>query len=133
MNPALAGFLQLLLLVLVLVVCYRSLGDYIAVVFTSDKHLRVERGCYRVMGIDPDADQRWGTYARPLLAFSVVSVLFLYLVERVQDHLPYANGMPAVPATTAWNTAASFVTNTNWQNYSGESTMGYATQMAGLA
>jgi K+-transporting ATPase ATPase A chain len=133
MNSALAGILQLILLVLALVACYRPLGDYIAGVFTSDKHLRVERGFYRVMGIDPEADQRWGTYARSLLAFSVVSVLFLYLVQRVQDHLPYANGMPAVPATTAWNTAASFVTNTNWQNYSGESTMGYATQMAGLA
>ncbi len=133
MNSALAGILQIVLLVLALVACYRPLGDYIAHVFTSDKHLRVETGFYRIMGIDPDADQRWGTYARSMLAFSVVSVLFLYLIERIQDHLPYANGLPAVPATTAWNTAASFVTNTNWQNYSGESTMGYATQMAGLA
>jgi potassium-transporting ATPase potassium-binding subunit len=133
MNSALAGILQIVLLVLALVACYRPLGDYIAGIFTSDKHLRVERGLYRVMGIDPDADQRWGTYARSLLAFSLVSVLFLYLIQRVQDHLPYANGLPAVPATTAWNTAASFVTNTNWQNYSGESTMGYVTQMAGLA
>jgi K+-transporting ATPase ATPase A chain len=133
MNSALAGILQLIVLVLALVACYRPLGDYIARVFTSDKHLRVETGFYRLMGIDPDADQRWGTYARSVLAFSVVSVLFLYLLERVQNHLPYSNGMPAVPATTAWNTAASFVTNTNWQNYSGESTMGYVTQMAGLA
>jgi K+-transporting ATPase ATPase A chain len=133
MNSALAGILQIVLLVLALVACYRPLGDYIARVFTSDKHLRVESGFYRLMGIDPDADQRWGTYARSVLAFSVVSVLFLYLLERVQNHLPYSNGMPAVPATTAWNTAASFVTNTNWQNYSGESTMGYVTQMAGLA
>src|ERR1700742_633234 len=133
MNSALAGMLQIVLLALALVACYRPLDDYIAGVFTSEKHLRVERGFYRVIGIDPEADQRWGTYARSLLAFSVVSVLFLYLVQRVQDHLPYANGLPAVPATTAWNTAASFVTNTNWQNYSGESTMGYVSQMAGLA
>jgi len=86
-----------------------------------------------LVGVDPDADQRWGTYARSMLAFSGVSVLFLYLLERIQSHLPYANGMPAVPSFLAWNTAASFVTNTNWQNYSGESTMGYTVQMAGLA
>ena len=85
------------------------------------------------MGIDPRADQRWGTYARSMLAFSGVSVLFLYLIERVQHWLPYANSNVNVPPALAWNTAASFVTNTNWQNYSGESTMGYVTQMAGLA
>jgi K+-transporting ATPase ATPase A chain len=133
MNSALAGVLQLVLLVLALVACYKPLGDYIAKVFTSEKHLRVESGFYRVMGIDPDADQRWGTYARSMLAFSVVSVLFLYLVERIQHWLPYSNGMANVNPITAWNTAASFVTNTNWQNYSGESTMGYVVQMAGLA
>ena len=102
-------------------------------VFMSDKHWRVEKGFYRVVGIDPEADQRWGTYARSMLAFSGVCVLFLYLLERVQHWLPYSNGMPAVPSFLAWNTAASFVTNTNWQNYSGESTMGYTVQMAGLA
>ena len=85
------------------------------------------------MGIDPEADQKWGTYARSLLAFSAVSVLFLYLLERVQHWLPYSNGMANVNPVTAWNTAASFATNTNWQNYSGESTMGYVVQMAGLA
>jgi len=133
MNSSLAGILQLVVLVLALAACYRPLGDYIARVFTSDKHLRVERGCYRLIGIDPDADQRWGTYARSLLAFSVVSVLFLYLMMRVQHWLPYSNGMANVSPVTAFNTAASFVTNTNWQNYSGESTMGYVVQMAGLA
>ena len=85
------------------------------------------------MGIDPDADQRWGTYARSMLAFSGLCVLFLYLLERIQEHLPYSNGQAPVPSFLAWNTAASFVTNTNWQNYSGESTMGYTVQMAGLA
>ncbi len=133
MNSSLAGVLQLILLVVALAACYRPLGDYIARIFTSDKHWRVERGFYRIIGIDPDADQRWGTYARSLLAFSLVSVLFLYLMERIQHWLPYSNGMANVSATTAWNTAASFVTNTNWQNYSGESTMGYVVQMAGLA
>jgi K+-transporting ATPase ATPase A chain len=133
MNSSLAGILQLVALVVALVVCYRPLGDYIARIFTSDKHLRVERGFYKIVGIDPDADQRWGTYARSLLAFSVVSVLFLYLMMRIQHWLPYSNGMANVSPTTAWNTAASFVTNTNWQNYSGESTMGYVVQMSGLA
>jgi K+-transporting ATPase ATPase A chain len=133
MNSSLAGFLQVALLVVVLAVCYKPLGDYIARVFTSPKHLRVEKGFYRVIGIDPDADQRWGTYARSMLAFSGICVLFLYLLERIQEHLPYANGQSPVPSFLAWNTAASFVTNTNWQNYSGESTMGYTVQMAGLA
>src|SRR3984885_6893634 len=133
MNSALAGVLQLVLLALALVACYKPLGDYIAKIFTSEKHLRVEPGFYRVMGIDPDADQRWATYARSMLAFSLVSVLFLYLIQRIQHWLPYSNGMTNVNPVTAFNTAASFVTNTNWQNYSGESTMGYVTQMAGLA
>ncbi len=133
MSSSLAGVLQIVLLVAALVACYKPLGDYIARIFTSDKHLRPERAFYRVMGIDPSADQRWGTYARSMLAFSAVSVLFLYLIERVQHWLPFSNGQANVPAALAWNTAASFVTNTNWQNYSGESTMGYVTQMAGLA
>ena len=133
MSSSLAGILQIVLLVAALAACYKPLGDYIARVFMSDKHWRVEKAWYRVIGVDPGADQRWGTYARSLLAFSGVSVLFLYLLERIQQWLPYSNGMPAVPPFLAWNTAASFVTNTNWQNYSGESTMGYVTQMAGLA
>jgi K+-transporting ATPase ATPase A chain len=133
MNSALAGVLQLVVLVIALGACYVPLGDYIARIFSSERHLKVERGFYRLIGIDPDADQRWGVYARSVLAFSLVSVLALYLLERVQHWLPYANGMSNVSATTAWNTAVSFVTNTNWQNYSGESTMGYVVQMAGLA
>jgi K+-transporting ATPase ATPase A chain len=133
MNSSLAGILQIVLLVVALAVFYKPLGDYIARIFTSQKHSRVELGLYRVMGIDKDADQKWGTYARSLLAFSFVSVLLVYLIERIQHWLPYSNGMANVNPVTAWNTAASFVTNTNWQNYSGESTMGYVTQMAALA
>ena len=133
MNSSLAGILQIVLLVIALAVFYKPLGDYIARIFTSQKHSRVELGLYRVMGIDPEADQKWGTYARSLLAFSAVSVLLVYLIERIQHWLPYSNGMANVNPVTAWNTAASFVTNTNWQNYSGESTMGYVTQMAALA
>ncbi len=133
MSSSLAGILQLVVLVIALAACYKPLGDYIARIFTSEKHTRVESGLYKIMGIDPEADQKWGTYARSLLAFSAVSVLFLYLLERVQHWLPYSNGMANVNPVTAWNTAASFATNTNWQNYSGESTMGYVVQMAGLA
>ena len=133
MNPSLAGVLQLVLLVAALAICYKPLGDYIARVFTSPKHLRVESGFYRLMGIDAEADQRWGAYARSMLAFSGTCVLFLYLLERIQHWLPYSNGQANVPPFLAWNTAASFVTNTNWQNYSGETTMGYVVQMAGLA
>jgi K+-transporting ATPase ATPase A chain len=133
MSSSLAGFLQIVLLVIALAVCYKPLGDYIARIFTSEKHLKPELAFYRVMGIDPDADQKWGTYARSMLAFSLLSVLFVYLFERIQHWLPYSNGMPNVPSFLAWNTAASFTTNTNWQNYSGESTMGYVTQMTALA
>jgi K+-transporting ATPase ATPase A chain len=133
MNDAVAGILQLLLLVAALAVCYKPLGDYMARIFMSPKHLRAEKAFYKVVGIDPEADQRWGTYARSMLAFSGICVLFLYMLERIQTYLPYSNGEPAVPSFLAWNTAASFVTNTNWQNYSGESTMGYTVQMAGLA
>jgi potassium-transporting ATPase potassium-binding subunit len=133
MNSSLAGILQIVLLVAALAICYKPLGNYIAHVFMSPKHLRVEKVFYRVIGIDAEADQRWGAYARSMLAFSGICVLFLYLLQRIQEYLPYSNGEPAVPSFLAWNTAASFVTNTNWQNYSGESTMGYTVQMAGLA
>jgi K+-transporting ATPase ATPase A chain len=133
MSSSLAGILQIVLLVAALAICYKPLGDYIARVFMSPKHLRAESAFYRVMGIDPEADQRWGAYARSMLAFSGVCVLFLYLLERIQHWLPYSNGQANVPSFLAFNTAASFTTNTNWQNYSGESTMGYTVQMAGLA
>ncbi len=133
MSGAVAGFAQVGLLVLALAICYRPLGDYIARVVTSDSDWRVERVMYRVMGVDSRADQRWGVYLRSVLAFSAISVLAVYLLERVQGHLFGSNGMSAVPPALAFNTAASFTTNTNWQNYSGETTMGYLTQMSGLA
>ncbi|MDT7659024.1 MAG: potassium-transporting ATPase potassium-binding subunit, partial [Pseudonocardiales bacterium] len=133
MSTAAAGWLQAGLLVLALVVSYRPLGDYMAYTFTTDKHLRGERGLYRLMGVDPDADQQWPVYARSVLAFSAVSVLFLYLFQRVQNHLLLSLGFGPVTPDQSFNTAASFVTNTNWQSYSGESTMGHLVQMAGLA
>ncbi len=133
MSSAAAGWLQLALLVAALAACYIPLGNYMAHVFTTDKHWRVERGIYRLIGINPAADQKWSAYLRSMLAFSFISVLFLYGMERLQHYLLLSLGMANVPPALAWNTAASFVTNTNWQNYSGESTMGYLTQMGGLA
>ncbi len=133
MSDTVAGLLQVGLLVAALAVCYRPLGGYMAAVYTSDRHLRVERVCYRIIGVDPNADQRWPVYARALLAFSLVGVLALYLLQRVQDQLPQSLGFPPVEPGQAFNTAASFVTNTNWQSYSGEATMGHLVQMAGLA
>ena len=135
MNTTTAGVLFVATLALALAATYRPFGDYMARVFESDKHLAPERLVYRLTGVDPDADQTWGVYLRSVLAFSAVSVLALYAFLRVQQaHLfgpPYA--VPQMPAAQAFNTAASFVTNTNWQSYSGESALGYAVQAAGLA
>ena len=133
MSTALAGWLQLGLLVAALAACYIPLGNYIARIFTSDQDWRVEKGLYKIIGVDPRADQKWSNYLRSMIAFSMVSVLFLYGIERLQHYLLLSLGMANVPPAVAFNTAASFVTNTNWQNYSGESTMGYLTQMGGLA
>jgi potassium-transporting ATPase potassium-binding subunit len=132
MSSALAGWLQAGLLVAALAACYVPLGNYMAHIFTTDKDWKIERLIYRLTGINKDADQKWSIYIRSILAFSFVAVLFLYGLQRVQDHLLLSEHMTAVPPDTAWNTAASFVTNTNWQNYAGESTMGYVVQMTGL-
>src|SRR5438445_9260584 len=133
MSSTAAGWLQFALLVVALAACYVPLGNYMARVFTDTRHWRVERGIYKLCGIDPEADMRWSVYVRSILAVSLVSVLFLYLIERTQHWLFLSVGMGNVTPVTAWNTAASFTTNTNWQNYSGESTMSYLTQMGGLA
>ena len=113
MNSTAAGWLQFALLVAALAACYVPLGNYIAHIFTDKKHWRVERGIYKLTGIDPDADMRWTVYVRSILAFSVVAVLFVYLIERTQHWLFWSVGMANVAPDTAWNTAASFVTNTN--------------------
>ena len=133
MSAALAGWLQLGLLIVALGACYIPLGNYIARIFTADKDWRVERGLYKIIGVDPAADQKWSTYLRSMLAFSAVGMLLVYAMERLQHDLLLSLGMPNVPPALAWNTAASFLTNTNWQNYAGETTMGYLVQMAGLA
>ncbi|MFE4519913.1 potassium-transporting ATPase subunit KdpA [Kitasatospora sp. NPDC056783] len=133
MGSTLAGWLQALALVGALALCYRPLGDYIARLLTTSKHLRVERGIYKLIGVDGDADQRWPAYLRSVLAFSAVSVLFLYGLIRLQGHLLLNLGVPQMEGHQAWNTAISFVANTNWQSYAGESAMGHLAQMAGLA
>jgi K+-transporting ATPase ATPase A chain len=135
MSSTAAGWLQVVLLVAALAACYVPLGNYIAHIFTTDKNWRVENRLYKLCGVDPNADMRWSVYVRSMLAFSLVSILFLYGLERLQHYLLSFVGqpMPNVPADIAWNTAVSFVTNTNWQNYSGESTMTYLVQMGGLA
>ncbi|MFQ1000567.1 potassium-transporting ATPase subunit KdpA [Modestobacter sp. SSW1-42] len=161
MSATAAGWLQAGLLVVALVAVHQPLGDWMARVFTTDAspapegpksrlrplgsgrpksrprpqspHWRVEKVVYRAVGVDADTEQRWPTYLRSVLAFSLVSVLFLYLLQRVQAVLPWSNDMAGVEGGSAWNTAVSFVTNTNWQGYAGESTMGHLVQMAGLA
>jgi K+-transporting ATPase ATPase A chain len=130
-----AGILFLVLLILALVAVHKPLGDYMYRVYSSEKHSRVESVIYRLIGADPKSEQTWGAYARSVLAFSAVSVLFLFVFQLVQGKLPLHLNDPATPMTPAlaWNTAISFVTNTNWQAYSGESTQGHLVQMAGLA
>jgi K+-transporting ATPase ATPase A chain len=133
MSPALAGILFIASLLAALAVCYRPLGDYMYRVYTATRHNAVERVIYRLVGVQPGSEQRWGVYARSVLAFSVISILFLYGLQRLQSHLFLSLGMEPVEPALAWNTAVSFVTNTNWQAYSGESTMGHLVQTAGLA
>ena len=133
MGSTLAAAAFIGALVLSLALAYRPMGDYMYRVVSSSRHSRVERGVYRLIGVDPDGEQTWGIYARSVLAFSVVSILFLYAFQRVQSHLLLSLGFSNVPPALSWNTAVSFVTNTNWQAYSGESTMGDLVQMAGLA
>jgi K+-transporting ATPase ATPase A chain len=128
-----AGWLFVIALVVALAAIYRPFGDYLYRVVSGTKDTRVERGVYRLVGVDPRTEQTWGVYARSVLAFSAVSILFLYVFLRVQDKLWLSLGMSTINSHLSWNTAVSFVTNTNWQAYSGESTMGHLVQMAGLA
>ena len=129
-GPALG---QVAVLVLALAVAVPLLGRYLAHVYTARRHLAVERTTYRLLRVDPDADQHWRTYAMSALGFSLVSILALYGFGRLQQHLPLSLGFGPLPADGAWNTAVSFVTNTNWQWYSGEAAAGHLFQMAGLA
>ncbi|GGX25007.1 potassium-transporting ATPase subunit KdpA [Streptomyces chartreusis] len=133
MGPVLAGVLQLLALIAALALAYIPLGNYMAKVYSSDKHWRVEKWIYKAIGANPDTEMRWTAYLRGVLAFSVVGVLFLYLLQRLQGVLPGSLGFKSIDPDQAFNTAVSFVTNTNWQSYYGEQAMGHVVQTAGLA
>ena len=135
MSGTAAGVIFLALLIVALAAVHVPFGDYMYRVYSSQKHSRTERFIYRLIGASPDAEQSWATYARSMLAFSAVSVVFLFVLQLAQGKLPLHLHDPATKMTPslAWNTAVSFVTNTNWQAYSGESTMGHLVQMAGLA
>jgi len=126
------ALIGLAVVALLLVVLHRPLGDFMAHTFSSAKDLRVERGVYRLIGVDPRGEQTWGAYARGVLAFSLVGLLLVYALQRLQTWLPYGLGLPAPSEHLAFNTAASFVTNTNWQSYSPELTLGYTVQVAAL-
>ena len=135
MSSTVAGIAFLVLLVAALAAAHVPLGDYMFRVYTSPRDSKVEKAIYRIVGIDSKAEQAWRGYARNVLAFSAVGVLFLFFFELFQDKLPLHLHDPATKMTPslAWNTAVSFVTNTSWQSYAGESTEGHLVQMAGLA
>ena len=133
------GWIQILLYCVIVVLLVKPLGGYMYRVFNGDRTFLspilgpVERGLYRISGTSEREEQHWTTYAAGIIFFSVASFLVLYVLQRLQGVLPYnPAGMTAVEPNLAFNTAVSFPTNTNWQNYSGESTMSYLVQMAGL-
>jgi K+-transporting ATPase ATPase A chain len=124
---------QLATLIVALAIMHRPLGDYMASTFATSKHLKAERGFYRVIGVDGSAEQSWPAYLRAVLVFSLLGILAVYALQRLQEFLPYSLGLPATSEHLAFNTAISFVTNTNWQSYSPDLTLGYTVQIAGLA
>ena len=135
------GWLQILLFLVLVFLVTKPMGIFMARVFNREKTFMdpvlrpVERLLYGVTGVDENHEMRWTEYAISMLLFSMISMVVLYLMERLQGYLPFnPQKFGAVgPAHLAFNTAASFTTNTNWQVYSGETTMSYFTQMAGLA
>ena len=129
------GWIQILLYCAVVAALVKPLGAYLSRVLdgTLPGIVPIERPLYRLAGVDPREEQSWLGYALALLAFNLAGVLLLYALQRLQDGLPLnPAGMAAVPPELAFNTAVSFVTNTNWQNYGGETTMSHLTQMVGL-
>jgi potassium-transporting ATPase potassium-binding subunit len=132
MPPVVAGLAQAGMVLLALALAYRPLGDHMARVFSAEEHTRAERAVYRLCRVDPDGEQRWSTYAFGVLGFSFVGIVLLYLLQRLQPLLPFAFGRGEVAPGMAFNTAVSFVTNTNWQSYVPETALGHAVQMAGL-
>lgn len=127
------ALLALATVALILGVLYRPFGDYMAWVYTSRKDWKVERGIYKIIGVDSKTEQTWQAYLRSVLAFSAIGLLIVYGLQRLQQWLPYSLGLEAPSEHLSFNTAASFVGNTNWQSYSPELTVGYTVQFAGLA
>lgn len=132
MSDTASGLLTIAALIVVLALAYVPLGDYLAAVLTPTRHTRLERGLYRLFGVNPDGEQNARSYATAVLAFSLVSILLLVAILSWQPLLPFSRGMAGMSLPMAINTAVSFVTNTNWQSYAGESTLGYTAQAAGL-
>lgn len=133
------GWIQILVFCGIIILLVKPLGGYMTRVFSGERTflspvlVPVERGLYRLAGTSEREEQHWITYTVSLLLFNLAGFLLLYILQRFQGSLPFnPMGMSNVPADLAFNTTASFVTNTNWQNYGGESTMSYLTQMAGL-
>jgi K+-transporting ATPase ATPase A chain len=133
------GWIQILVFCGIIILLVKPLGGYMTRVFSGERTflspvlVPVERGLYRLAGTSEREEQHWMTYTVSLLLFNLAGFLLLYILQRFQGSLPFnPMGMSNVPADLAFNTTASFVTNTNWQNYGGESTMSYLTQMAGL-
>src|SRR5882724_9025321 len=131
------GWLQIGLFLLLVFLVTKPIGIFMTKVFNREKTFMdpllrpVERLLYRVTSVDETHEMRWTEYAISMLLFSVVSMLVLYLIQRAQGILPFnPQKFGAVSPALAFNAAASFTTNTNWQNYSGETTMSYFTQMA---
>ncbi|MBN9212576.1 MAG: potassium-transporting ATPase subunit A [Microbacterium sp. 71-36] len=121
-----------LTLIVALGLAYRPLGDHIARIYTGERDLAVERGTYRLIGVDPRGAQTWQAYLRSVLLFSVAGVVLVYALMRLQPLLPFSLGLEAPGEALSFNTAVSFVTNTNWQSYAGETTLGYTVQFAAL-
>ena len=132
MHWGMTAWLQLLAVLGILGAVHVPLGDYMARVYTSEHHWRIERFIYRMVGVDPELEQRGIWYLVSVLAFSVVSILFLLALLMFQSHLPQPWGHYGMTLLLAINTAVSFATNTSWQNYAGESTLGHVGLAAGL-
>ena len=135
----LVGWSQIALMLVLVVVCSIPLSAFVARVFAGERTFLspalgpVERGFYRLAGVDPAREQDWYAYAIAMVVFSIAGFLSLYALQRLQNVLPLnPRGFDAVSADLAFNTSTSFITNTNWQNYGGETTMSHLTQMLGL-
>lgn len=131
MDANLAAVLSILTVIALLGLIHVPLGTWIHHVFTSPRHTRVERLVYKLVGVDPTTEQRWSVYALSVLAFSAVSIAGLWTLIMLQGFLPWSLGR-SMNADTAFNAAVSFVTNTNWQSYAGETGTGYLVQTIGL-